>query len=44
MTMFVITVKLGFLLMAIIVGYETQSTFFPWNIKPSTQLAPFVTL
>jgi hypothetical protein len=36
MMMFVFTVKLGFLVMAIIVGYEAQSTPFPWNIKPNT--------
>ncbi len=36
MTMFVFTVKLGFMMMAIIVGYEAQSTPFPWNIKLNT--------
>jgi hypothetical protein len=29
MMTFVFTVELGFLVMAIIVGYEAQSTFFP---------------
>jgi uncharacterized membrane protein YwzB len=36
MMMFVFTVKLGFLVMAIIVGYEAQSTPFPWSIEPNT--------
>jgi hypothetical protein len=34
--MFVFTIELGFLMMAIIVGYEAQSTLFPWNIELST--------
>jgi hypothetical protein len=42
MMMFVSIVKLGFLVMAIIVGYEAQSTPFPWNIEPNTSFAPFV--
>jgi hypothetical protein len=36
MTMFVFTIDLGFPVMAIIVGYEAQSTPFPWSIKPNT--------
>jgi hypothetical protein len=36
MMMFVFTIKLGFLMMTIIVGYEVQSTPFPGSIKPST--------
>jgi hypothetical protein len=36
MTMFVFIVKLGFPVIAIIVGYEAQSTPFPWSIKPNT--------
>jgi hypothetical protein len=36
MTMFVLIVKLGFPVMAIIVGYEAQSTPFPWSIEPNT--------
>jgi hypothetical protein len=36
MMMFVFIIKLGFLVMAIIVGYNTQSTPFPWNIEPNT--------
>jgi hypothetical protein len=36
MTMFIFIVELGFLVMAIIVGYETQSTPFPWKIEPNT--------
>jgi hypothetical protein len=36
MTMFVFIVELGFLVMAIIIGYEAQSTPFPWSIKPNT--------
>jgi hypothetical protein len=43
MTMFVFIIKLGFLVMAIIVGYEAQSTPFPWSIEPNTLLVPFVT-
>jgi hypothetical protein len=35
-------VERGFPVMAIIVGYEGQSTPFPWSIEPSTSLAPFV--
>jgi hypothetical protein len=30
-------VKRGFPVMAIIVGYEGQSTSFPWSTKPSTR-------
>jgi hypothetical protein len=36
MTMFIFTIELWFLVMAIIIGYEAQSTFFPWNIELST--------
>jgi hypothetical protein len=36
MMMFVFTVKLGFLVMVNIVGYEAQSTPFPWSIEPNT--------
>jgi hypothetical protein len=36
MTIFVFIVELGFLVMAIIVGYKAQSTRFPWNIEPNT--------
>jgi hypothetical protein len=36
MMMFVFIVELRFLVMAIIVGYEAQSTPFPWNIEPNT--------
>jgi len=35
MKMFVFIVKLEFLGMAIIVGYEVQSTPFPWSIEPN---------
>jgi hypothetical protein len=36
MTMFMFIVELEFSMMAIIVGYEAQSTPFPWNIKLNT--------
>jgi hypothetical protein len=36
MTMFVFIVELGFPMMAIIIGYEAQSTPFPWSIEPNT--------
>jgi hypothetical protein len=36
MTMFIFIVELGFLVMAIIIGYEAPLTPFPWNIKPNT--------
>jgi hypothetical protein len=36
MMMFVFIVELGFLVMAIIIDYEAQSTPFPWNINPNT--------
>jgi hypothetical protein len=36
MTMFVFIVELGFPVTTIIVGYEAQSTPFPWSIKPNT--------
>jgi hypothetical protein len=36
MTMFVFIVELGFPVMAIIVGYEAQSTPFPWSIESNT--------
>jgi hypothetical protein len=42
MTMFVFIVKLGFSVMAIIVGYKAQSAPFPWSIKPNTKFTPFV--
>jgi hypothetical protein len=42
MMMSVSIVERGFLVMAIIVGYEARSTHFPWSIEPSTSLAPFV--
>jgi hypothetical protein len=35
MTMFIFIVKFGFSVMAIIVGYEAQSTPFPWSIEPN---------
>jgi hypothetical protein len=35
-------VERGFPVMAIIVGYEGQSTLFPWSIDLNTSLAPFV--
>jgi hypothetical protein len=34
--MFVFIVELGFLVMAIVVGCEAQSTPIPWNIEPNT--------
>jgi hypothetical protein len=40
--MFVFIVELGFLVMASIVGYEVQSTPFPWNVKPNIWFAPFI--
>jgi hypothetical protein len=36
MMMFIFIVELGFLVMAIIVGYEAPSTPSPWSIKPNT--------
>jgi hypothetical protein len=36
MTMFVFTIELGFPVMATIVGYEAQSTPFPWSIELNT--------
>jgi hypothetical protein len=42
MMMSVSIVERGFPVMAITVGYEAQLTPFPWNIEPSTSLAPFV--
>jgi hypothetical protein len=42
MMMSVSIVEHEFPVMAIIVGYEAQSTHFPWSIDPSTSLAPFV--
>jgi hypothetical protein len=35
-TMFDFIVELGFLVMAITVGYEAQLTPFPWSIEPNT--------
>jgi hypothetical protein len=34
-TMFIFIVELGFPVRAIIVGYEAQSTPFPWSIEPN---------
>jgi hypothetical protein len=42
MMMSVSIVERGFPVMAITIGYEDQLTPFPWSIKPSTSLAPFV--
>ncbi len=42
MMMSISIVERGFPVMAIIVCYEAQLTPFPWSIKPSTSLAPFV--
>jgi hypothetical protein len=42
MMMSVSIVERGFPVMAIIVGYEGQSTLFPWSTEPSTSLAPFI--
>jgi hypothetical protein len=36
MMMFIFIVELGFPMMAIIVGYEAQSTPFPWHIEQDT--------
>jgi hypothetical protein len=36
MTMLVFIVEFEFLVTAIIVGCEAQSTPFPWNIEPNT--------
>jgi hypothetical protein len=36
MTMFVFIIELEFLVMAIIVGCEAQSTPFPWSIELNT--------
>ncbi len=36
MTMFIFIIELGFPVMTIIVGYEAQSTPFPWSIKSNT--------
>jgi hypothetical protein len=36
MMMFVFIVEIRFPMMATIVGYEAQSTPFPWSIKPNT--------
>jgi hypothetical protein len=35
-TMFVFIVELGFLVMAILAGYEAQSIPSPWSIKENT--------
>jgi hypothetical protein len=35
-TMFVFIVELGFPVTAIIIGYEPQSTPFPWSIELNT--------
>jgi len=42
MMMFISIVERGFSVMAIIAGYEGQSTPFPWSTEPNTSLAPFV--
>jgi hypothetical protein len=42
MMMFVFIIEFGFPVMAIIVGYEAQSTAFPWNIELNTSFAPFI--
>jgi hypothetical protein len=42
MMMSVSIVERGFLVTAIIAGYEARSTHFPWSIEPSTSLAPVV--
>jgi regulatory protein YycH of two-component signal transduction system YycFG len=42
--MFVFIVKLGFPMTTIIIGYEIQSTPFPWGVEPNTWLAPFVAM
>jgi len=42
MMMSVSIVERGFPVMVIIVGYEGQSTPFPWNTELSTLLTPFV--
>jgi hypothetical protein len=42
MMMSISIVERGFPVMAIIVGYEAQSTHFPWSIELSTSLAPFI--
>jgi hypothetical protein len=42
MMMSISIVERGFLMMAIIVGYEARSTHFPSSIEPNTSLAPFV--
>jgi hypothetical protein len=42
MMMSVSIVERGFLVMAIIVGYEARLTHFPWSIEPNTSLAPFI--
>jgi hypothetical protein len=41
MMMSVSIVERGFPVMAIIVGYEAQSTHFHWSIEPNTSLALF---
>ncbi len=42
MMMFIFIVELRFLVMAIIVAYKAQSTFFSRSIELNTQLAPFI--
>jgi hypothetical protein len=42
MMMSISIIERGFPVMAIIIGYEGQSTPFPWSIEPSTLLALFV--
>jgi hypothetical protein len=36
MTVFVFIIELGFSVMVIIIGYEAQSTPFPWSIELNT--------
>ncbi len=42
MMMFVFIIKLGFPVMAIIVGCKAQSIPFSWSIEPNTSLKPSI--
>jgi hypothetical protein len=42
MMILIFIVELGFPVMTIIVGYEAQSTPFPWSVEPNTWFAPFI--
>jgi len=42
--MFFFIIELGFLMAAIIVGYEAQSTPFPWSVESNTWRTPFITI